>query len=80
MKENQNTQTLIQTLKARGWQNATRTMLDVIEPIAPLLSQFLWVLQPFSSVLGEQKVVAELAEALDTPAGIEALRQQLDQE
>ena len=78
MKEKTNTQTLINAVKSRGWQNASRTVLDVIEPIAPLVSQLLWVLQPISNVIGARDTIGELAETLDTPEGIEHLRNQLD--
>lgn len=79
MIKKRDTQTLITTIKSRGWQDATRSFLDIVEPIAPLLSQVLWVVQPVSSIFDAQKLVRELAESLDSPHGIEALRQQLDE-
>lgn len=78
MEENIDTQTLIKLVKARGWQNASRTVLDVIEPIAPLISQLLWVFQPISNVIGARNAVQELAETLESPQGIANLRDQLD--
>lgn len=76
-KEIMDTQTLIELLKSRGWQDASRTVLDVIEPVAPLVSQFLWVFQPISGMIGARNMIGELAETLDTPDGIARLRDQL---
>lgn len=78
MDEKRDTQSLINAIKLRGWQDVTCSVLDIIEPIAPILSQFLWVVQPVSSVVGADTIVRELAETLDTPQGLESLRQQLN--
>ncbi len=74
------TQALVSLIKARGWQDASRTLLDVLEPIAPLVSQFLWVVQPLSSVIEAQDFVGNLAKTLDSPDGIDDLRKQLDEQ
>lgn len=78
MKETMNTETLISIVKVRGWQDAMRTALDVLEPVAPLVSQLLLVLQPMSNIVGARDVVGELADIFDNPQGIEHLRQELD--
>lgn len=78
MQEMTENQTLMKIVKARGWQSASRTALDVIEPIAPLISQLLWVFQPISSIIGARDAVQELAETLDSPDGVAHLRDQLD--
>lgn len=78
MMKKRDTQSLIKAIKLRGWQDATGSLLDIIEPIAPLLSQLLWVAQPVSRIFDAETIVRELAETLDSPQGIEALRQQLD--
>ena len=78
MEEKTETQTLIKLIKSRGWQGASRTVLDIIEPVAPLVSQLLWVFQPISNVIGARDTVRELAETLDSPQGIAYLRDQLD--
>lgn len=70
--------TLIQLVKTRGWQDASQTVLDVIEPVAPLISGLLWVAQPVSTVFGARAIVGELAETLDSPDGIARLREQLE--
>lgn len=77
MIEKHDTQSLINAIKSRGWQDAMGSVLDIIEPIAPVLSQLLWVMQPASSVFEADTIVRELADSLDSPQGIEALRQQL---
>lgn len=78
MKDTINTETLINTIKVRGWQDAMRMALDILEPIAPLVSHLLLVLQPMSNIIGARDVVGELADIFDNPQGIEHLRQELD--
>lgn len=74
----QNHHELIYLIKARGWQGAARSFLDIIEPVAPIMSQFLLVMQPMAGIINAQNAIADLAQALDTSDGIETLRQQLD--
>jgi hypothetical protein len=71
---------LIRVAKARGMQQAAGIMLDVLEPIAPIAAQLLWVAQPFAAMWGFRSAVRDLADILETPDGIESLRQQLDDE
>lgn len=52
-------------------------MLDTFEPLAPLLSQMLWVMQPTAGLFGAHDWVADLADTLDSPQLLAALRQQL---
>lgn len=56
------------------------TLLDVIEPVAPLAAQVLWVMQPTASLFGEQALVAFLAQTLEDPAGISQLRAALQEQ
>lgn len=67
-------------VKIRGWSDAMQTMLDVFEPIAPLASQFLWVVQPMAGLFEADDVVHDLATILDSKEGIEELRQALKEE
>lgn len=53
--------------------------LDVMEPIAPLLAQMLWVAQPTAGLFGSTSSLAQLAETLETPEGVAQLRQQLQE-
>lgn len=79
MEQKPETQHVIQLIKQRGWEDASRTVLDIIEPIAPLVSSILWVLQPASTVFGARKTIGDLASILDHPQGIDHLREQLDE-
>jgi hypothetical protein len=67
----------VNKIKLRGWSGAMQTVLDVIEPIAPLASQFLWTLEPMAGLFNADHMVHDLANALDSQEGIEALRQSL---
>lgn len=53
------------------------TILDVIEPIAPLVAQGLHVLQPFARLFNVGERCATWAETLETADGVNTLRQQL---
>lgn len=53
-------------------------MLDVLEPVGVLGAQVLYVLQPVAGVIGMRAAFSEIARALETPEGVEALRQQLE--
>lgn len=69
----------LEKIKLRGWSGAMQTVLDVIEPIAPLASQFLWTVQPFAGVFEADDMVQDLANALDSEEGMAALRQKLEE-
>lgn len=66
--------------KAQGWGGAVTLALDALEPLGPLGAQLLWVTQPVLGLAINRDVVADLAQMLETPGGIEALRRQLDDE
>ena len=70
----------IETVKRRGQAPVLLTLLDVIEPIAPLLAQGLWAAQPLSGLWQGRRTVQEMAECLETPEGIARLRQRLTDE
>jgi hypothetical protein len=67
-------------VQARGWGGALSTALDVLEPFGALGAQFLWVAQPAFGLLGAEAIVRGLAQALEEPGGIEALRKALEDE
>lgn len=77
MVKNEDAQTIIKAIKARGWEDTTRTVLDIIEPLAPLVSQLLWTLQPAARILGAHHTVNTVANLLDSPDGIAYLQTQL---
>ncbi|MBZ0278527.1 MAG: hypothetical protein K8I60_20435 [Anaerolineae bacterium] len=66
--------------KAQGWGGAVTLALDALEPLGPLGAQLLWITQPVLGLAINRDVVADLAQMLETPGGIEALRRQLDDE
>ena len=53
------------------------TLLDVIEPVAPVLAQGLWVAQPLAGLWNGGDALGELAEMLEEPGGVEQLRRRL---
>ncbi|MBZ0300392.1 MAG: hypothetical protein K8J31_11645 [Anaerolineae bacterium] len=69
----------IQQVKTRGLAAPLRVLLDVLEPLGPLGAQVLYVAQPASALLGAADTVAQLAEALEEPGGVERLRRLLDE-
>jgi hypothetical protein len=79
MNEKQISDTWIEAAKARGWNSGLLLLMDVIEPISPLASQMLWVVQPMAGVFGAHEAVREIAEALETPEGLKALRDKLNE-
>jgi hypothetical protein len=56
------------------------TFLDVCEPLIPLGSQFLWVLQPGLRGWVDSDKLASLATALETQEGLAQVRQYLGDE
>jgi len=69
----------VQAAKARGWGDFARLGLDAFAPLGPLGAQLVWISQPFLSLFVRREGLAGLAEALETPEGLEALREQLDE-
>ena len=70
----------IERAKRRGQAPVMLTLLDVIEPIAPLLAQGLWVAQPLAGLWDGRRAVGDLAEWLEAPDGIARLRRRLSEE
>lgn len=64
----------------RGWAPSLHVMLDVVEPIGPLVANLALILQPAGSLFGAGHIMRGLAQTLETPEGIEALRQRLEQD
>lgn len=67
----------IQDVKARGLGRTLSLLLDAIEPLGPLGAQMLWMAQPVSRLFGAADMLGELANALETPDGIDELRRRL---
>lgn len=77
MVKNEDTQAIVTAIQARGWQGIARTVLDVIEPVAPFVSQLLWIAQPAGRIIGAHHTIHALASLLETPDGIAHLQDQL---
>lgn len=70
----------IETAKVRGNAPFLLSLLDAIEPIAPVLAQGLLVAEPLALLWGGGGALRALSEQLEAPGGLEALRQQLADE
>lgn len=70
----------VQWAKAHGWGPLLSAVLDAFEPLGPLGAQLLWTAQPALRLFGADASVTALAQALEAPEGIDALRAQLEQD
>jgi hypothetical protein len=70
----------IEGLRDRGLTGAATTILDLLEPLGPLAGGVLQIGAPLLGLLVPRAAVMALAEALDTPEGIDHLRGQLRDE
>lgn len=53
--------------------------LDVIEPVGAIGAQVLYITQPMARLLGDSRAeTTALAQLLETPEGIQTLRQMLE--
>jgi hypothetical protein len=68
----------IQAAKARGLGHVLSVALDVLEPLGPLGAQVVWASQPVLGLWIKRETLGDVARALETPGGVEALRQQLE--
>lgn len=68
----------LREMQSRGWDAPLRLFLDVAEPVGPLAAQLFWVMQPASRLMGWERMMGDLANSLETPEGIAALRRYLD--
>jgi hypothetical protein len=67
-------------IRARGWVGVICTVLDMIEPIAPLAAQLLYVGHPVSRIIARDFPLEALADALETADGVSKLRKRLRDE
>ncbi len=70
----------IQAAKERGGAPLLLTLLDALEPLAPVLAQSLLVAQPVASLWRAGDASRELADLLEAPAGLLELRRRLGDE
>ena len=66
--------------KRRGQAPFLLTLLDAIEPLAPVLAQGLLVAQPLANLWRGGDAARELADLLEEPHGLNELRRQLADE
>ena len=66
-------------LDLEKWRDPLRLFLDVVEPICTLGAQVLWVMQPSLGIFFGHQLIGDLAQVLENPAELEALRKQLDE-
>lgn len=67
----------LERLKARGWAGPLSFLLDALEPIGPLAAQFCYAAEPVAWIIGGREPLRALAQSLETPEGIAALRRRL---
>ena len=77
MDKQSDTSDWIETAKQRGYGDILHILLDTIEPIAPVIAQGLWVVQPLAGLWNGTGGVQSLAQLLETPEGIAQIRQRL---
>ncbi len=65
-------------VRTNGWGAPVHLLLDVLEPLGPLGAQVMWVLQPALGVFVQRETLQHIAQTLEDPAAMQALRQQLD--
>ncbi|MFN8527513.1 MAG: hypothetical protein U0670_02765 [Anaerolineae bacterium] len=77
--QNDSQQAWIAQIKARGWARTVELFLDVIEPLGALGAQVLRVAQPALGIFGLHPMIGWLADAVETPEGLAALRSALEE-
>ncbi|MDE2748009.1 MAG: hypothetical protein OXI34_03495 [Chloroflexota bacterium] len=70
----------IEAAKRRGGAPFLLTLLDAIEPLAPVLAQGLLVAQPLANLWPGGARLRELADLLEEPDGLRTLRSLLADE
>lgn len=70
----------LERLKHQLPESVLITLLDIVEPVAPLAAQLLWAMQPAAGLFGEQAMVKFLAQTLEDPDGILQLRTALEKQ
>lgn len=67
-------------LQQAGLLDFAGLVLDVVEPLAPIGAQMLWVAQPTLGLLVAPEKIASWAELLENPQQIARLREQIERE
>ena len=80
MTENRAMLDLVALAKQRGAAPTLLSLLDALEPAAPILAQTLLVAQPLANLFRAGDACRELADLLDEPNGAQELRDLLAEE
>ncbi|GAB1420676.1 hypothetical protein MASR2M15_07870 [Anaerolineales bacterium] len=67
----------LEALNSRGWSHTAQSVLDIIEPVAPVLAQMLWISQPMGGIFGKGQLLADIAHLLESKEGISEIRSHL---
>ncbi len=65
-------------LKRLGLVDVSLLALDGLRPLGLLAGQLLWVAQPTLGLLADGDDIGALAEVLERPEGVDALRRELE--
>jgi site-specific recombinase len=66
--------------RERGYHDTLLSLLDVLEPFAPVVGQWLLVAAPVAGLFGQRQAFQDLSQLLDTPEGVRHLRHLLSDE
>jgi hypothetical protein len=69
----------VEQIKARGLDGAVLTALDLLTPLGTIVAQLLHVVHPASRLVNWQDHIAQLADLLENPEAIDALKRRLEQ-
>ncbi len=61
-----------------GLDGLASTLLEALDPLAPLGAQVLYIAQPTLSLFGSRDAAGDLARVLETPGGMAWLRQTME--
>jgi site-specific recombinase len=70
----------VRQAKERGYHDTLLSLLDVLEPFAPVVGQWLLVAAPAAGLFGHRQAFHDLSQLLDTPDGVRQLRHLLSDE
>ncbi|VAW30207.1 hypothetical protein MNBD_CHLOROFLEXI01-1911 [hydrothermal vent metagenome] len=68
---------IVTSLKQRGLHTVALTLLEAGQPLAFIGSQLLWLAQPALALFWPSSQVGQLAQLMEDPTAVSALRQHL---
>lgn len=69
----------VKQIKARQLDGVVLTALEILTPLGGIVSQLLHIAHPVSRLFNWQDTITQLADLLEDPDAIDALKRQLDQ-